>query len=198
MDEAEVKAGHETEPQQPQAEQPAAKALPSTKVMLETTVDGKTESTQITFNTPDMYKRVQALDKSASVKIYVDRDGKQTVLIEGNRDTAAAALKASIIPSKQLMNHLRGFVKAVIDHSTVKAIGVEAVCLDDEGSDAGFGFVVTAKDCTAGQAVSLVNCADANMDEFIAKAKLSVPGRSAPAAGGIVAPTPEQVKELGK
>ena len=180
---------------------PEAQKGPQTrKVALETTLDGKTEVEQVRFNTAILLARVEKLDDKAEVRITVaPPDGSEpVVLAEGPKADVAAALRASTIPPDKLAAHIQEFVRFLVDHSTLRAIGVEAVCATEDGSDAGFGFVSTTVDCTKAEAVALVNCGDANMDEFVSKAGLEVPGRSPGGEKGkIIVPTPEQVRKLG-
>ena len=168
-------------------------------VSFEVTVNGDTTTDEVTFSTPQLLSRVNAIDDSATVKIVSKSpDGKHDrILLEGTKAEAVKALTASIIPPERISAHLHNLMNTLIDHSTLKAIAVSATCADKDGNDAGFGFVITSSDCTAGAAVALVNCSDANMDEFITKAKLDVPGRNGPACKGVVTPTAEEVKELG-
>lgn len=186
----------DTTEQKPDAE----KGKEDGTVTLSVTVNGETTSKPVRFNTPALLEQVKALDDSATVKVDVIdsnvQDGKRT-LLEGTKEEAVKALSASVIPADKIAAHLQSFMKTILDHSTMKAVAVSAVCTDDQGRDAGFGFVHTSADCTASAAVALVNCSDANMDEFITKAKLDVPGRNGSACKGVITPTAEEVKELG-
>lgn len=169
------------------------------RTVMEVTVDGKTETREVKFHTPTLLKEVEKLAEGASVKIVAENsDGTNQVLFEGPKDDAVKALSASVVKPEDIVRHFQHLVQFMADHSDLKAIGIEAVHLDKDGNDAGFGFVTTVQDCTTAQAVALVNCGDANIAEFVLKAKLDIPGRTSPAMGGIITPTAEQVKQLGK
>lgn len=192
-------AGPETTPN-PAGAAPGGKT-PNTAgntVSLTVTVNGQSTTEQVTFNTPDLLERVRKLDAAATVKIVAPPTdkGEQRVLLDGTKEQAVTALQASVVPADQIAAHVQRLVQFLADHSTLRAVGVAAICVDAEGHDTGFGFVSTTAKCTAAQAVSLVNCMDANANEFITKAKLDIPGRGA-AKETIVAPTKEQVEALG-
>ena len=163
-------------------------------IKIEVTLNGETKTETARFHTPSLLERVKTLDDAAKVKIIAP-DGDR-VLLEGTKEQAVAALEASTVKPGQIAAHIQRLVQFLADHSSLRAISVEAVFVDDEGRDSGFGFVSTVANCTAAQAVALVNCCDANVDEFISKTKLSVPGRDQ-TKGGIVTPTQDQVKALG-
>ena len=190
---------NETQEQQataPQTPPPQNKADQS--VTLIVTVNGNETRESVKFNTPVLLDKVSKLDDSATVKIVApptDKD-EQRVLLDGTKEKAVAALQMSVVPADQIAAHIQHLVRFLVSHSTLRAVGVAAICVDAEGHDAGFGFVNTTEDCTAAQAISLVNCMDANANEFITKAKLNIPGRDAP-NGTIVTPTKEQVEALG-
>lgn len=188
----------------PAQEQPtAAEATQANKdVTLKATIGGQTTSKDVRFNTPLLLKEVQALDDSAAVEIVATRtlDGKEVAqtLLKGTKAECVEALEKSIVKPNDLVAQFQHLVRFLVDHSNLKAVGVELVCTDDNGDVAGAGFVSTTVDCTAAQAIALVNCGDANMAEFVLKAKLDIPGRTSPVMGNIIAPTAEQVKQLGK
>lgn len=171
-------------------------------VTLKVTVGDNTTSKDVRFNTPVLLKEVQALDDSASVEIVAARtlDGKEVsqTMLKGTKAEAVEALEKSIVKPNDLVAQFQHLVRFLVDHSTLKAVGVELVCTDDNGDTAGAGFVSTSQDCTVPQAIALVNCGDANMDEFVTKAKLSVPGRGgASEKGTIVMPTAAEAKKFG-
>jgi len=169
------------------------------RTVMETTVDGKTETREVRFHTPTLLQEVRELPDGASVKIVAENsDGTNQVLLDAAKADAVTALEASIVKPEDIVKHFQHLVQFMTDHSTLKAVGIEVIHTDAEGKDTGFGFVVTSQDCTTAQAVELVNCGEANIAEFMLKAKLDIPGRTSPAMGNIVAPTPEQVKQLGK
>ena len=187
----------ETDNQTKTADQ-AAPAATNRDVTFEVTLNGETKTEAVRFHTPSLLERVKTLDDAATVRILAPAAGdERRVLLEGTKAQATLALEASIIKPEQISEHLKKLVQLLADHSSLRAIGVEVVYVDNEGRDSGFGFVSTSVNCTTAQAVALVNCCDANVDEFISKAKLSIPGRNEPAKGGIVTPTEEQVKALG-
>lgn len=164
------------------------------------TTDARTENKTVRFNTPAILEIVKAADDGSKIRIAVkdSPDADLRILLDDDKAVVAEALQRSIVPPAQIGNELRKFTQFLLDHSNLKAIGAHAIYVDDAGADAGFGFVTTSADCTIGQAVALVNCGDANMDEFTSKAKLNVPGRGAAQdKDGILVPTPEQVEKLG-
>ena len=108
---------------------------------------------------------------------------------------AVKALEGSIVPMNMVTYELRKYVQFLIDHSDLRAAGVHAVCGPNDGKYLGTGFVALASDVTAEEGMLLVNAGDANIDEYIARSKLQVPGRSA--RPQIVTPTDEQVANLG-
>jgi len=190
----------------PAAEQPKQPKQPSRNVTLKATISGstgdQTASKDVRFNTVLLLKEVQALDDAAAVEIVATRtlDGKEVyqTLLKGTKAECIEALEQSIVKPEQLVAQFRQLIRFLVDHSTLKAVGVELICTDEKGDTAGAGFVSTTDDCTIAQAVALVNCGDANLDEFVAKAKLNIPGRGSAGQGAtIITPTPEQVRKLG-
>lgn len=180
--------------------QTGQQAQQSREVTLAVTVNGETTSTKIKFHTPTLLAEVQKLDDAAHVMITAkEAEGKDPVaLLEGTKAEAVKMLTSSIVKPEQIVAQFQHLVRFLVDHSNLKAVGVELVCTDDNGDTAGAGFVSTTPDCTIQQAVALVNCGDANLDEFVTKAKLTVPGRKgADERGAIVAPTPEEIRKLG-
>lgn len=191
-------------PKETPAETPAAKQpeQPSRDVTLKATIGDQLASKPVRFNTVLLLKEVQALDDSAAVEIVATRtlDGKEVsqTLLKGTKAECVEALAQSVVKPEQLVAQFQHLVRFLVDHSTLKAVGIELVCTDDKGDTAGAGFVSTTEDCTIQQAVALVNCGDANLDEFVAKAKLNIPGRGSAGQGAtIITPTPEQVRKLG-
>lgn len=184
----------------PEAPKAAPKA-PNKNVTLEVTLNGETKRTSVKFHTPTLLKEVQGLDDAAEIKILagpVEGESTPRTLLRGTKKEAVEALARSVVKPGHLIAQFQNLVRFLVDHSTIKAVGVELVCLDEQGDTAGAGFVSTTEDCTKAQAVALVNCGDANMDEFATKAQLDIPGRHGAAAKGvIVTPTPEQVRKLG-
>lgn len=151
------------------------------------------------FHTPTMLDEVKRLPDGCRVRLEVPdfsdgaEAGKKRKIAEGPRDEVADAVSKSIVPPRGIEEELRKVVQFLFDHSDLVGIGVHALYAEG-GSDGGFGFVTTAPSCTQQQAVALVNCGEANIDEFVSKTKISVPGRS---SGGIVAPTDEQIRQMG-
>lgn len=189
----------ETPKDTPAAKQPEQ---PSRDVTLKATIGDQIASKDVRFNTVLLLKEVQALDDSAAVEIVATRtlDGKEVsqTLLKGTKAECVEALERSIVKPEQLVAQFQQLIRFLVDHSTLKAVGVELVCTDEKGDTAGAGFVSTTSDCTIQQAVALVNCGDANLDEFVTKAKLNIPGRGSAGQGAtIITPTPEQVRKLG-
>lgn len=183
------------------SEEQAKPASLNRNVTLEVTLNGETTRSSVKFHTPSLLKTVQGLDDAATVEILagpIPGEDNPQVLLKGTKKEAANALAASIVKPEAIVAQFQHLVRFLVDHSMLKAVGVELVCLDDNGDTAGAGFVSTTEDCTTAQAVALVNCGDANLDEFVTKAKLAIPGRNGAAEKGtIITPTPEQVKKLG-
>lgn len=198
---AEPLKAKETPKETPAAEQPKQPEQPSRDVSLRVTVGGQTTSKDVRFNTPILLKEVQALDDAATVEIVAPGrvEGQDSeVLLSGTKAECVEALEKSIVKPEHLVAQFQHLVRFLVDHSSLKAVGVELVCTDDGGDTAGAGFVSTTPDCTIPQAIALVNCGDANLDEFVAKAKLNVPGRhGAPEKGTIVMPTAAEAKKFG-
>lgn len=184
----------------PEAKPETPKA-PNKNVTLEVTLNGETKRTSIRFHTPTLLAEVQGLDDAAEIEILAGpEEGKDTpqTLLKGTKKEAVEALERSVVKPEHIIAQFQNLVRFLVDHSTLKAVGVELVCLDDAGDVAGTGFVSTTEDCTKAQAIALVNCGDANMDEFATKAQLDIPGRHGAAEKGvIIAPTPDQVRKLG-
>lgn len=171
-----------------------AKATAAGTVQPEATVsvtaDGVTTAASCRFHTPTILGKIEGAPAGSSVSISVQGiDGKPKTLFAGTKEEAAAHVAKSIVPTEAIQGELRKFTQFLLDHSELQAIGVHAVCSDAKANrDNGFGYVVTAPTCTAAQAVMLVNCGDANVDEFVSKAKLEVPGRGKSGEGRIVTP----------
>lgn len=146
------------------------------------------------FHTPTLLSVVKRMSGGSSVTITIKSGGEDKELASGPKEYMVGQLETSVVPDGAVGTELRKYAQFLLDHSNLKAIGVHAIISDGE-TDNGIGFAVTAGDCTTGQALSFVNCGDANIDEFVAKAKLSVPGRGGQKSG-LVAPTSEQVKEF--
>jgi len=189
-------------PAAPAPEAPAAKPeeakKPDGTVLLSVTVDGQTTDERLLFNTPALLEKLTALPDGATVKIVGNGpDGPESTIFEGTKADAVKAMEQAVVPYKNIGLEFRKLAQFLVDHSTLKAVGVHGICVADDGSDAAFGFVATAT-CSQAQAVEFVNCGDANLNEFVAKAKLDVPGRGGvPEKGTIVAPTPDEIKNLG-
>lgn len=154
------------------------------------TADGATTAEACRFHTPTILGKIEGAPAGSTVTISVQGiDGRPKTLFAGTKEEAAAHVAKSIVPPESIQDELRKFTQFLLDHSGLQAIGVHAVCSDAKSNrDNGFGYVVTAPTCTAAQAVMLVNCGDANIDEFVSKAKLDVPGRGKPGEGRIVTP----------
>lgn len=165
-------------------------------VTLEVTLNGETKASSVRFHTPTILRKVREIDDAATVKVITD-DKDRRVLLEGTKPQAVVALEASTIPASKVREHIGKLVNVIADHSDLRAISVTFVCVDEAGNDSGGGFVATTPECTANEAMELVNCSDANTDKFVKKIELVVPGRTERTKDGIVTPTPEQVKELG-
>lgn len=165
------------------------------------TTEKRTETKQVVFNTPTLLKAIEDADEDSTIRIAVkdsDTDAEPRVMLDAGKGEVVERLTKSIVPADQIGIEMRKFAQFLLEHSTLKAIGVHAINIGSDGNDAGWGFVATAPDCSVAHAISLVNCGDANIDEFIAAAGITVPGRSGePEKGEIVAPTPEQVEKLG-
>lgn len=175
---------------------PAIDKEPCTLVV--TPADGsEASSKKLRFHVPTLLEAVKNAPEG-KVKLTVNDPGEKEprLLFEGDRDECVEKLKESIIPVKSLQTELAKFVQFLTDHSNLRAIGFHAICVDDEGRDCGFGACMTAANCTKAQAVSLVNCGDANLNEFVVKAKLEIPGRAG-AQPTIVTPTAEEIRKLG-
>ena len=183
------------------AAEPKAAQPQDRSVTLEVVLNGETTRKSVKFNTALLLKEVQALDDAATVTVTArpEQEGMDPpVLLAGTKKKAEAVLAQSVVKPEQLVAQFQHLVRFLVDHSTLKAVGVELICTDDKGDTAGAGFVSTTEDCTIAQAVALVNCGDANLDEFVTKAKLDIPGRGGAGAGKtIITPTPEQVRKLG-
>lgn len=184
------------------AEQPGEQKPQSPDVTMAVTLNGQVTKKRVRFHTPTLLAEVKKLDDAAEVEILAEpadpsKENPQT-LLKGAKKDAVEALEHSIVKPADIVGQFQRLVRFLVDHSNLKAIGVELVCLDENGDTAGAGFVSTTEDCTVAQAVALVNCGDANLDEFITKAKLDIPNRKGAAEKGtIIAPTPEQVRKLG-
>lgn len=168
----------------------ADKAPQPPDVTVSVTADGRTAAETCRFHTPTILKKVEAAPAGSTVLISAQAaGGAPKTLFEGTKEEAAKQVAKSVIPAGRILEELRKFTQFLLDHSDMRAVGVHAVCFDGEESrDNGFGYVVTAPTCTAAQAVMLVNCGDANIDEFVAKAKLDVPGRGNPGKSPIITP----------
>ena len=148
-------------------------------------------------HTPTLLAAVLGIkDEKAKVCISVkDKDGKDKALLEGTRDEAANALKASVIPNEVVESEIKHYAKTLLAHSNVCAV-MMAVVVKAEGGDIAGGFGITTNGCTQVQLVELVNAADASLDEIVTKAGLHIPGRREP-QGQIVKPTAEEIRKLG-
>lgn len=185
-------------PETPETPETPKAPAPNRNVTVEITLNGEKKRGEVRFHTPSILECVKKLDDAATVRVIAPGEDAEhpKVLLDAPKAKAVEALTASTVPPEQIGAHVQKLVQFLADHSNLRAISVEAVYVDAEGRDSGFGFVSTTADCTQAQAVSLVNCCDANVDEFLAKTKIIVPGRNQP-KGGIVTPTEEQVKALG-
>lgn len=157
----------------------------------------KTETKTVRFNTPLLTKIVKNAPDGATIRITCVNPGEKEpheVLKAGKAD-AIKALEASTVPTNMVAYELRKYVQFLIDHSDLRGAGFHCVCGPNDGKYLGFGFVAVAPDVTAEEGMLLVNAGDANIDEYIARSKLEVPGRSA--RPKIVTPTDEEVKKLG-
>ena len=178
----------------------AQPAKPNRDVTLAVTLNGETTRKEVKFHTPTLLQEVEKLDDAATVEIVAPGrvEGQDSeVLLSGTKAECVEALAKSIVRPEHIVAQFQHLVRFLVDHSTLKAVGVALICTDDKGDTAGAGFVSTTPDCTVPQAIALVNCTDANMDEFIAKAKLDVPGRNGTTQKGIITPTAEEIRKLG-
>lgn len=116
---------------------------------------------------------------------------------DGPRDEAIKQLKSSIIAAEDVPKAIHRYLKYVFDNSDLKLCSVSVVVATPDGQDATAAFVVPGNHCTNAQAVELVNVMDANANEFVAKAKLEIPGRNAPKMGGLILPTEADKEKLG-
>ena len=181
--------------------QTAIRLIQSVNCTLECTVGegeaAKTETKTVRFNTPLLTKLVKTAPDGATVRITCVNPGENEpheVLKAGKAD-AIKALEASTVPANMIAYELRKYVQFLLDHSDLRGAGFHCVCGPNDGKYLGFGFVSVAPDVTAEEGMLLVNAGDANIDEYIARSKLQVPGRSA--RPQIVTPTDEQVANLG-
>lgn len=149
------------------------------------------------FHTPTLLSAVLGIkDEKAKICISVkDKDFKYKTLLEGVRDEAANALKASVIPNEVVESEVKHYAKTLLAHSNVCAV-MMAVVVKADGGDIAGGFGITTNGCTQVQLVELVNAADASLDEIVTKAGLHIPGRREP-QGQIVKPTVEEIRKLG-
>lgn len=116
---------------------------------------------------------------------------------DGPRDDAVKQLQASVIAAENVPKAIHNYLKYVFDNSDLKLCAVSVVVATPDGQDATAAFIVPGNHCTNAQAVELVNVMDANTNEFIAKAKLEIPGRNAPKMGGLIIPSAEDKEKLG-
>lgn len=161
------------------------------------TVDGKSETVGSRFHTPTMLQAVEGLPDGADVEITMRDENGDRTLSSGSKKAVLASIAMSIVPPEMVGAELRKFAQFIIDHSDTKAVGIHAVVSSGEG-DNGIGFAITSDDCTVPQAMEFVNCGEANVDEFVKKAKLSIPGRGAAdtVEGGVVIPSKDQIASL--
>ena len=167
------------------------KAQPAfAEAVVTVTVGDDSKSETCRFHTPTLLKKAEAAPDGSKVRVAVEGDGDEPrVLVDGTRDEVVKEIAKSIIPHDRVAEELRKFTQFLLDHSDLRAIGVHAVCLDaKESRDNGFGYVTTSPDCTQAEALMFVNCGDANVDEFVAKAKLDVPGRGKAGDGPVILP----------
>ena len=157
----------------------------------------KTETKTVRFNTPLLLRLVQSSPDGSRIRITCVNPGEKEPkeILNAGKSDAVKALEGSIVPMNMVTYELRKYVQFLIDHSDLRAAGVHAVCGPNDGKYLGTGFVALASDVTAEEGMLLVNAGDANIDEYIARSKLQVPGRSA--RPQIVTPTDEQVAKLG-
>lgn len=196
------------------AQEPAK--LPEKPVRITLSKDGtEPVMTELELHIPTMIKAVSEAADDATVKIEIAQIGMKggtaelkpgdkpeteiqwKTAFEGKKADALAQLEHSNIAAEQIPREFYKFAQYVIDHSDLQAVSVCIACKDKDGHDAVAGFVQTAKHCTNASAAVLVECMDANTNEFIAKANLTIPGRNAPKMGDLVIPTATDKEKLG-
>lgn len=198
------------------AKAPELPQLPDKPVKITLSKDGtEPVMTELELHIPTMIKAVSEAADDATVKIEIAQIGMKggtvelnpgdkpemeiqwKVAFEGKKADALAQLEHSNIAAEQIPREFYKFAQFVIDHSDLQAVSVCIACKDKDGKDAVAGFVQTAKHCTNASAAVLVECMDANTNEFIAKANLTIPGRNAPKMGDLVIPTDADKEKLG-
>ena len=157
----------------------------------------KTETKTVRFNTPVLAKIVKSAPDGSTIRITCVNPGEKQPheILKASKSDAVKALEGSIVPTNMVAYELRKYVQFLLDHSDLRAAGFHGVCGPVDGKYTGFGFVAVAPDVTAEEGMLLVNAGDANIDAYIDKSKLEVPGRSS--RQRIVMPTDEQVEKLG-
>lgn len=201
----------------PEAGQPDTKpALPevpkdNVTVTVKPADGSETYQLKCRFHTPTLLKTLNKVKDGDMVKIDLTEIQARKVegsdepelflgvrtLVESKKEDAIPGLQKSVVQSESLPAELQKFAQFLLDHSELRAVGVSLACTTEDGKDAVSGFILTAPNCTQGQAVALVNCMDANTQEFVTKAKIEVPGRNAPKMGGLIIPTAEDKEKLG-
>lgn len=220
---AQVDAPEEKAPEaQPEGGQPATDAKPQSKqielpevpkdnvTVTVTPEGGETSWVKCRFHTPTLLSLVEKAPDKAKVKIVIQEiqfkqdEGKDPeavletrTLLDDTKEAGIKLLKTAVIPPDHLARELKKFAQFLIDHSSMTGISVAFVCQDENGKDAVSGFTLTAENCTHVQAAALVNCAEANVNEFVTKAKIQIPGKTAPKMGGLILPTEEDKEKLG-
>lgn len=174
----------------------------------------ETRVIELEAHTPSILRAVKALPDGCDVKFEVagyavddsakEAGGSQKVVVKWRtpfdckkKADVVKELEEQVIPAELVPRVIHNYLKYVFDHSDLKACGVSVVVGVDGTGDATAAFVVPGNHCTNAQAVALVNVMDANTSEFIAKAKLEVPGRNAPKMGDIILPTGADREKLG-
>lgn len=200
----------------PGAKAPELPPLPEKPVKITVSRDGsESVMTELELHIPTMIKAVSEAADDATVKIEIAQIGMKggtvelkpgerpaleiqwKTAFEGKKADALAQLEHSNISAENIPREFYKFAQYVIDHSDLQAVSVCIACKDKDGKDAVAGFVQTAKHCTNASAAVLVECMDANTNEFIAKANLTIPGRNAPKMGDLVIPTAADKEKLG-
>ena len=197
-------------------DEPNMPRLPEKAARITASAEGADSMTlELELHIPTVIKALEEVSDGATVKIEVaalaPKAGSQELkpgerpelevqwrtAFEGKRQDAIDQLRKSVIQAQAIPGEIYKFVRYVMDHSDLQAVSVCIACKDPDGKPAVAGFVHTAKHCTNEDAAVLVNCMDANTQEFITKAGLTIPGRSAPKADGIIIPTADDKEKLG-
>ncbi len=161
------------------AEETAQKHNNIQNALIVTEHDGNTTSERCVFHTPTILEKVNAAIAESNITIsLIMPDGTEKKLTSGTKSKVVADVAKATISNDAVARELYKFAQFIINHSNVRGIGMHGVIRDEESDKAnGFGFIMTAHDCTAAEAIFCVNCGEANIDKFLKTTHLSVPGR---------------------